>query len=179
MDILVSLITGGATGILGTALSTGFKLFEKKQSQSHELELRKFELKQMEKEAVIAERITAMEMESATQQAEYAGLQASYKDAATRWTQGTELTPWQTWCMVFVDVVRGLMRPLITVVLVGYVGWIYRSTLSGPTLPAASTVYAPEIADPTSPVVSTVLYLATACVLWWFGSRQTDKALGK
>ena len=163
MDILLSLITGGATGIIGTALSTGFKFFEKKQAQIHELELRKFELKQMEKEAVIAERITAMEMESATQQAEYAGLQASYKEAATRWTQGTELTPWQTWCMVLVDVVRGLMRPLITVVLVGYIGWIYSETL----------------ADPNSPVVSTVLYLATACVLWWFGSRQTDKALGK
>ncbi len=163
MDILLSLLTGGATGIVGTALSAGFNYFGSRQKNKQEIELRKLELQEMRQEAAIAERVTAMELEAATTQAEYAGLQASYREASTRWTAGAELTPAQTWLMVVVDVVRGLMRPMITVVLMGYVGWIYAETL----------------ADPSSPVVSTVLYLTTASVLWWFGSRQTEKALGK
>ena len=162
MDILLSLFTGGATGLLGTALSAGLKLFERAQAQKHELKLRELDLRHLAAEAASAERIAAIEAESAETAAEWAGLQASYREAASRWTEGQTLTPAQSWLLVLVDVVRGLMRPGLTVVLIGYVGWAYHTS----TLNAAQ-------------IISTILYLATACVLWWFGSRQVEKALGR
>ena len=71
--------------------------------------------------------------------------------------------------MTVVDVVRGLVRPALTVGLFTLVGAIYFSLAASaePSVPALK-----------AQIVHTVLYMATAAGLWWFGQRPNDKAQG-
>lgn len=155
MDIILGLLTGGATGLIGTALSGVMKFFTMKQEQSHELKVMEMELKHMDKEAEVALKIETKKQEGKEAEAAWRGLEASYREAGQRWSTGD--SGW----IVFVDVVRGLMRPLLTLALVILVGTIYF------TLGADKPTMQEQI-------VSTVLYLATAAVLWWFGSRMSE-----
>ncbi len=157
MSILLSLLSGGATGLAGTLLSGMLTFMEKRSARAHELEKLDRELAIMDREAENAARLAVIEAESKEMEAEWQALQQSYRQEATRLSSGE--SPW----LVLVDVVRGLMRPVLTLGLVGMVAWIYAGMHGGET-------YA-EV------VVGTVLYLATAAVLWWFGSRQVEKAL--
>ena len=155
MDVILGLLTGGATGLIGTIVSGGLKYFNMKQEQSHELKVMEMELKTMDKEAEVALKIEAKKQEGKEAEAAWRGLEASYREAGQRWSTGS--SGW----IVLVDVVRGLMRPLLTLALVVLMGVIYFTLgVDKPTMQAQ--------------IVSTVLYLATAAVLWWFGSRMSD-----
>ncbi len=158
MEVILSLLTGGATGLIGTALSGVMKFFTMKQEQSHELKVMEMELKHMDKEAEVALKIETKKQEGKEAEAAWRGLEASYREAGQRWSTGD--SGW----IVFVDVVRGLMRPLLTLSLVILVGVIYFTL--GPDKPTMQ-----------DQIIATILYLATAAVLWWFGSRmaQTPK----
>lgn len=155
MDIILGLLTGGATGLIGTALSGVMKYFTNKQEQSHELKVMDMELKHMDKEAEVALKIEEKKQEGKEAQAAWAGLEASYREAGQRWSTGD--SGW----IVFVDVVRGLMRPLLTLCLVILMGTIFFT-------------HATDNPSMQEQIVATVLYLATSAVLWWFGSRMSD-----
>ena len=162
-DAILSIATGGATGLLGTVLSGVLGFFKQRQAHAQELELRKLDLEMMDKEAQFALAQEEVKAESAERQAEWEGLKASYAEASVRWSGGLPLTAGQGWCLVIVDLVRGLMRPGLTVGLVALVAVIYSTQKGGPDLEVQ--------------IVNTVLYLSTAATLWWFGSRQVEKAL--
>lgn len=163
LDVLGSVVTGGATGILGSALSRVFSFFENKQKFKHEIDLlaanREFmreEAKYRLEEAELRGRIelyrTEEEARGKYEASANMALSESYKDSAVRWSKGD--SPW----IVFVDVLRGVTRPSLTVFLcvVVFVMWGYT-----------------ESADLETQIVATVLYMATAAVLWWFGSRPS------
>ncbi len=84
MDVILSLLTGGATGLLGTIVSGVIKYFNTRQQQKYELQKMEMDLKQISAEAEHAERIAAIEAEAAERKAEWEGLRASYREAATR-----------------------------------------------------------------------------------------------
>ena len=157
-DLLSTVLSGGLTGILGTALSALFGWLKQRDAHKREMQLRKLDLVIMQREAELAERVAAVEAEREETAEEYATLRASYAESATRMSDGGS-----RW-LVVVDVVRGLTRPGLTVLLVGLTGAIY---------------YATEDAGIEERVVASVLYITTAAVLWWFGSRQVEKAMAK
>ena len=159
LDALLSILTGGATGLLGTAVSFFTSYFQARQRHAQEMELRRLDLEMTEAEAASAERVAAVEAESARDQAAWSALETSYRAASRRWSRGD--SKW----LVFVDVVRGLTRPGLTFLFVGLVGAIY-FTLGGSDM---------ETIDIRPHIIDTVLYLATTCVLWWFGARQLAK----
>lgn len=164
-DLILSVLTGGATGIIGTVASGLLGFFNQRQKQSHELALRRLDNETMDKEAAWAVRQEEVRAEGVETAAEWEGLKASYAEASVRWSQGMPLTRGQSWAMVMVDVVRGLMRPVLTTGLVVMVGITYYHTDGTEGIQLEERI------------VATILYLATAAVLWWFGSRQVDKAL--
>lgn len=158
MDIILGLLTGGATGLIGTALSGVMKYFTNKQEHAQEIAIMDMELKHMDKEAEVALKIEEKKQEGKEAEAAWRGLEASYREAGQRWSTGD--SGW----IVFVDVVRGLMRPLLTLILVILMGTIFFT-------------HARDNVTMQEQIVATVLYLATSAVLWWFGSRmaQTGK----
>ena len=158
-EALLAILTGGATGILGTIISAGTSYFERRQRNRHDLELRRADLEIIRAESESAERVTALEAESEVAQAELAALAQSHRSAALRWSKGDS-----RW-LLFVDVVRGLMRPVLTIASLAAVTVIY-FTLAAP----------PATVEVGECLVDALIYLATTCTLWWFGTRPKRAA---
>lgn len=162
LDLLAGVLSGGVTGLLGTIISGGMKFFENRQKHSHELAIMDMEMRQMDKEAAIARDIKELDMESKDNEAAWAALSASYKESTARMSSGD--SPW----LVLVDVVRGLMRPVITLGTLTLMAVIY-FTIAQDMAPG------PDGIPVQVTIVQTVLYIATTSVLWWFGTRNLSK----
>lgn len=160
LNLGTSILTGGATGLLGTAVSGVIDFFQARQRHAQEMDLRRLDIELAQAEADSAERVAAIEAESTRDRAELEAMEASYREASSRMSR-----PGDGWAMQLVDVVRGLTRPTLTWGLVALVGVIYFTLGAGDL---ASEGIKPRI-------VETILYLATAAVLWWFGQRQIEK----
>ena len=158
LDALAAILTGGATGLLGTAITAGIGYFERRQRHQQEVELRNLDLQITRAEAESAERVAAIEAESAESAAAMRAIEASHQAAGVRWSSGDS-----RW-LVAVDVVRGLIRPVLTVGFLAFAAVIYAH------LPPAPHV------DVGARVIDTVLYLATTTTLWWFGTRPKTGA---
>lgn len=162
-DALGSIVAGGATGLLGTAISKVFSFYENKQKFRQQVELMRLnadaarqEAEYRLKEAEVAGRIKLSQIEeegrSKAEVSANEALAKSYFEASSRWSTGD--SPW----LVFVDVLRGVTRPVLTLMLCLIVFVMWAKT-SDNTL--------------ESQIVQTVLYVTTAAVLWWFGSRPS------
>ena len=160
LNLGASVLTGGATGLLGTALSAVVDFFQSRQQHAQELDLRRLDIELAKAEAEGAAAHAAIEAQASRERAEWEALEASYREASRRWSR-----PGDGRLMQLVDAVRGLTRPALTWSLFGLVGAIY--FLLGASDFAALSLR-PRI-------VETVLYLFTAAVLWWFGTRQIEK----
>ncbi len=156
----MSILTGGATGLLGTAISGVIDYFQGRQRHAQELDLRRLDIELAQAEASGAERVAAIEAEGERDRAEWEAMTASYREAGARWSR-----PGDGVLIQLVDFVRGMTRPVLTWGLVALVGAIY-------FLLASADAHAEKL-QPR--IVETVLYLATAAVLWWFGQRQIEK----
>ena len=156
LDAILATLSGGATGLLGTALTAGVDHFQSKQRHQQELELRRLDIELANTEAASAERKVAIEAEAERDKAEWDALKASYHEAKTRWSSG------ESGWIVAVDVVRGLTRPALT--------WAFLALTAGIYFTLAANDAAMR-----GRIVETVLYLTTTCVLWWFGGRQLAK----
>ncbi len=148
-------LSGGATGIIGTVISKAFGFFEDKQSHQHKVELKRLELEELKAMA-------QAEQASAETRQEWQALRASYKEAATRLSSG------QSKALVYVDVVRGLTRPVLTLLFLVLTGAIF-FTLVPPVLETESML---AIGDR---IIDTVLYLTGLTVSWWFGTRTPKR----
>lgn len=161
LDLLMGVLSGGVTGLIGTVISGGMKFFENKQKHGHELAIMDMEIKQMHVEAEIAKDVAELEMEGKDRQAVWSALEASYKESTSRMSTGD--SQW----LVMVDVVRGLMRPVITLGLLLGIGVIYFTVGADTTLPDGTPM--------TVNIIQTVLFVGTTAVLWWFGTRHLGK----
>ena len=150
-EALGSIAAGGVTGLLGSAITAVAGHFRAKGERRHELDLRRLDIEQARVEGEQAERRAQIELTAQREVSADAALQSSYQEAGRRWSRrGDSLI------LVAVDVVRGLTRPLLTFGLVAVSVAIY---------------FREDISAIQEQVVNTVLYCASTCVLWWFGSR--------
>ena len=160
IESLVAILSGGATGLLGTALTAGISFFQERQKHRHEVELRRLDAEVARIEGASAAATARIAAASAQETSAWNALTESYRQAATRWSKGDGMA------LVAVDVVRGLMRPVLTCAFVGLTAWIYWTA-------AADAL---EGAAMRGRVIDTVLYLTTTCVCWWFGTRPQRPA---
>lgn len=150
-ELIGTALTGGATGFAGTLMSKVFGVWERKQAmdeddQKHrqELELRKLDIELAKVEAANAEKQTALALESEA-------MAGSYKEASKRWSKTGDPK-----ALVWVDVVRGLTRPALTILFLALTAAIWFTT---------------DDAAIKDKVTHTVLYMATVTGCWWFGTR--------
>ena len=76
----------------------------------------------------------------------------------------------------FVDFLRGLMRPILTIYLVGLSTWITWKAYLLLDL-TRSAITATEAIGIFTDATSIIMYLTTTVICWWFGSRQMAKAI--
>ena len=155
LDLGLSILTGGATGLLGTAISGVIDIFQGRQKNAQEVELRKQDIELAKIEGASAANVAAVKAGAEADKAEWEALEASYRHAISRVSRAGD-----GWLLQSADFLVRITRPGLTWFLWGLVGVIYFFL--------ADTVMQATIID-------SVLYVATAAGLWWFGARQVTK----
>lgn len=194
LDTLVgalgSAASGGMLGFLGSIAKGWLESREREAERRHQLAMRQMDLQEMEKEAELqlrqteAElagkaRIATIEADAARDVADAELQAASYRNDAASYSTGVLATLSGAWgaiarlLLVLVDVVRGFMRPAITVYLLGLASLM---TWQLHRLVQSVGTATPEQAWPLyQAAVEMVIFLTVACVAWWFGTRPTTK----
>tara|TARA_E500000305_G_scaffold36667_2_gene27937 strand:- start:3065 stop:3523 length:459 start_codon:yes stop_codon:yes gene_type:complete len=144
-EMLTTVLTGGATGILGTVIGKGFSFIDnwQKEKANDKEHTRTIELYKVQAELKLEEK--EKEMEAQMQVAEIGLRSASYGHdqsvgKSSRWA---------------VNVLR-MVRPAITGGLIILVGVIYFAT--------------DDLAQQET-IIQSVIYMASSATLWWFGDR--------
>lgn len=180
--VISSVVGGGATGLLGVLLQRWFDFKNKTQDieilklkHVQELEMRKQDLEMNKQEWEGRNRVAVTEGESAMGVADAEALAASYLVDKATYATG-KLTRTATAWMVFVDVVRGLIRPFLTLYLVILTHVVYEKVSL--MLDPSTSLTNVEKLEVLKLVIGTILYLTVTCVLWWFGTRNKSRAPG-
>lgn len=152
VGIGTSAATGGLFGLVGNIASKALGFFENKQSfdqerarWSHETELLQLQMKAKAEE-------TEHEIAIAASAGSYAGLTQSLKAEAA-------LTGGHTW----VNDVRALVRPVLTLGLAGFLCFAFFAMTPG-------DIDRAYVAD-------SLVFAAVTAIVWWFGDRAPKRAL--
>lgn len=180
LDFLQSILGGGMTGILGAALTiwgevAKGKLDIEKTKLSNEFELQKatLDIQQVEMEGRMKLELSRVESEAALAQAQQQVFSDSYAADKAQYATGSGAS--NSGWFIFVDTIRGLIRPSLTIYLMAVVTIIYAdvSHIAGGigAFPEAEAVKI------FHDVTLQILYLGTTVALWWFGIRGARKAV--
>lgn len=168
LDSLFASAGGGAiTGVIGTAVSSVFQLMNaKNELRKKELEYA-HEVKLQEMQLSVAREETERELQVAAMAAESAQITESYKHDISLNDEGV----WN-----WVKSVRALMRPLLTLVIVGADIAICFLLLLGTAYLSFGDA---QVAAMLETHINQISYLASTIVVWWFGGREARKRVGK
>lgn len=169
LEAIMSLFSGGITGVLGSIVTNVADFLEQRRKNQHELELRKLDIQEMEKEYEYRKDVTAQKTQAASQQ-------TSYDHDSRSYTSDIKLkSGWLKLPLIFVDFIRGMVRPALTIFLIVLVwmtfnkvqGVIDAAGMEAISLDKAMSIYAE--------VIDMILYLASTAVTWWFGTRPRSQ----
>jgi hypothetical protein len=190
LDVLL----GGITGLLGS-ITTGIMNYKTmKLKNEHELNMVKAETDAMKIEAEMNIAVTKAEIEGAVELADAqtymkgqsVGNQQAFSD---KWIDKLFSVQGWTKCFAvpmavilavsfgFVDFLRGVMRPAITIYLTGMtsvITWMAWDIIQKNGVESMSILDAIAIYDQ---VISIVIYLTVTCICWWFSDRRMAKFL--
>lgn len=193
--IFSTLLSGGATGLLGAVFQRLFDYKAKQQdlelvklNNQHAQELARIDADKANRLAQSAEKIAEEEAQSRLQMAEV-DAQSKAEEAAARSymasvesDRATYLDPksqarskFARVMMTVVDSFRGLIRPVLTLYLVVIASMMF---FWAKDMAAASgtAITGDKAYELVTKIVDTLLYLSSTCVVWWFGVRPTAKA---
>ncbi|MCU7933747.1 MAG: hypothetical protein KZQ99_02565 [Candidatus Thiodiazotropha sp. (ex Dulcina madagascariensis)] len=183
VGIVGSAASGGLLGLAGTGIQALLKFFEIREERKTQIALRELDIREIEAERQLAMQQAEIDLDKIREQAagdlaimeervagevmtaSYEADRASYSLESVRRLTGF----WKNLAgfgLAFVDVVRGLMRPLITLYTLGLltaIGWLMYEAAEG---------VIPEMPALWLEIVQAVILLSTTSVTWWFGSRQ-------
>ena len=149
-DMIASVLTGGATGIIGSLIGTVGRYFETRQKIKQmslefdqEYKLQELQISSRKEELESEEAIARMETNAAMKTASYAH-DASYGPAS-----------------VTIASILRFVRPVLTFVLLGFVVYIFWQANDDKAL----------VFD----LSNQIMFLTTTAVAWWFGDRSLRK----
>jgi hypothetical protein len=177
--ILSSVMGGGLTGIFGVVAQRYFDMKNKQldieildKKQGHEIELRRVDAEIMREEWAARTRVAEVEGETKESVAETSAFSASFNEPV-RYSDHVTPNENQGWLLIALDFIRGIVRPGLTVYLCVLTSLIY---LHAKNLITENMLSAAQAVDLLKLIIGTVLYLTTTCVLWWFGTRNKQRA---
>lgn len=174
----LSVATGGITGILGAGLQSVFGFLNKKQEieqqkmkYENDKEMRQLDIQVMDKEW--AYRIQGQEIDANAKMdvAESQAFQASVWKETDRYSDPTKVGWLGEAFLVALDVLKGIVRPALTIYLCAITTMIYFESRELVRLYGA-TMNGADAAEIYILIVNSILYLTTTVVLWWFGTRN-------
>lgn len=189
-------LMGGGLGVIGTVVTSIFNYKQKKADQKNALMLKKLELEQIGKEK---DRDIAIMQARTTGAVDLADAEA-YKESQKGASMGSGigimidklagikkadgstpilvrlLLPIAVFLLAGSEMLKGLMRPIITVYYVMLSTYI--TAIAWQIVQAQEKfITAGQAMDIVFQVINTVMFLTVTCVTWWFGDRMTMKYL--
>ena len=174
--MLESLIAGGLTGVLGSLFSNVLDVVKIWQKNKFELSKMEYDLKVMDREYQYHIEMKNIDAETKRDVADADLMGRSYAHDASAYSVGREIkSPILTGALVVVDLIRGLIRPVMTAILL-VVLWETRMEVKG-ILDAAGI----EGIGPMQAIiiygrlVDAIIFMSSSAILWWFGTRVKGK----
>lgn len=177
-DILLG-ASGGIFGIIGALAKHGLEIWQAKnkaandlavliEGNKHELLMADKRMVEIELEAKHAIALGEIARAKETDVAAFGAMEASYDNDKATYSN----SPKNKW-LIMVDVVRGLIRPLLTTVF--SVALIYATFWLLVSIPE-SVISNPDFLSGTLyRMIDALLFLATSSVGWWFAARYITK----
>jgi hypothetical protein len=175
LDSILSVVSGGATGLIGTAVQSYFQFQTRKldidlekTKGANELAKQELDIKMQAQEWASRTQIAQVTTQGEVDKADAASLVASFSTEPQQYSEKSLLTHGQEWIMVLLDALRGIIRPGLTIYLCVVVSLIYFQTRGLiPSNQGDSFALLEKL-------VNTILYVTTSVILWWFGSRNKN-----
>jgi hypothetical protein len=177
-ELLLGGASGGVVGILGALFKHGLELWQAKKKAENDLLVLQ---EQNRHEQIMADKnaeLIKLEADNSLKLAEVSRLKETDVAGFTALTASFETdrasysnAPTSPW-MILVDVVRGLTRPTLTAyytILISILAfWILAN------IPADVIKSQAFLTSTFYKLIEALIFLATACVGWWFAARQTS-----
>lgn len=183
LAFLGSIFSGGLTGLLGVAFQRFFDFLKIKQELEmkklefdHEINMRRIDGELMAQEWAARTQVATIEATAKENVAAEASFAASFSNEPKQYSAKVKVGPVAGFFLVLLDFLRGIVRPGLTIYLCVITTMIYleaRAIMAGVEFLTSDAMRVHE------QIISTILYLTTTCVLWWFGTRNSQKAPGK
>ncbi len=184
-DIIASILSGGATGLIGSALSSVMDFFKLKQQHAHDLEMGKLEQETLKLETARDVTIAKEEAETKKQvsedEADAKAQVASYGQDSRQYlsSEAVKSSKFATVLMAIVDFCRGMVRPTMVVYLCVATTvqgvFIYLELQNSGVMLSQEQLY-----NLIMMYVTGVFYMTFTAVGWYFGSRSKfDKMMNK
>lgn len=165
MSILLSLLSGGLTGLIGKGVERYFD--HKSKKLEFEIEAKRFEYQLALQQAVGK---AAVEVEDSK------AFKASIEsDDVDKFYEG-KYSRGQGWLMVFLDFCRGFIRIGLTAYLCILTTLVY---IKAEKLMQMDILLPGAAYDIVTLIINTILYLTTLACCWQFGSRATNSPVNK
>ncbi len=152
-----SVASGGIFGVIGSVIGTAGKYFQERQKQSFKEKEWEYETKMLKLQMDAKAQETEQEIALVAQEGSWSGLRASHEAAA-------KIGPTHKW----VNDVKSLFRPFLTISLWIISGWIFWQIGKG----GLNEWFAEGESDELIKyMVYTVFFSASTATMWWFGDR--------
>lgn len=157
LGIGASVASGGLFGLLGSVVGVAAKWFQEKQRQAWEAKKWEHEDKLLELQMKAKAQETEQELAIVSQTGAWEGLTTSIRaDTAVKNVH------------VWVNDLRALFRPVLTILLAVGAYFVFRQIVTGKL---SEWIDAHDVADLIKYMVYTVFFTASTAVVWWFGDR--------
>ncbi|UOX39956.1 TMhelix containing protein [Vibrio phage V-YDF132] len=174
-EFLGSAFTGGIAGLIGTVF-TGFMTYKDKKAQREfDLRMRQLDIDERKAEAGIILQQTEAEVRGAIAVGELQAFTTSLSSDRAMYATGSGAR--DHWAFIFVDVVRGLMRPILTAMLTGAMCFIVTDIVD--SLGGWDKVIAAQGIGVVEQLIAALIFCTTTAVTWWFGARAVQKGISK
>lgn len=180
LSLITSAFGGGLTGLIGGAVQKVFEYKTKKleiemnrERFAHDVAMKKVDAEIMAQEWAARTKVADIEATAKIEVADSAAFAESIKSDDKNYLDYLDkLNNAQDWLFVILEFIRGSIRPFLTVYLCGVTTLIY---LKATKLMNADIILPGMAYDLLTCIINTVLYVTTTCILWWFGTRNSEK----
>jgi len=176
---VVSLFTGGVTGLLGVVVQRGFDIANKAQdiklasiNNDHAIKMKETDGKLMAQEWAARTQVVSIESDAKKDVAESEAFKESMWKEPDRYSK-----PSDSKALVALDFIRGIIRPGLTIYLCAIVTLMYLEMRA--MIAMKDVMLSVDVFSVYELIVNTVLYLFTTVVLWYFGTRNKGKQPGE
>lgn len=167
-DALGSILSGGATGLLGSALTMFGEMRKQKMVQAHEAEMERLAQASMKLEASLELERARTEAQAAQDIEAAKAFTASYDHDKRAYLTG-KLGTFGRGAMGTVDFLRGIVRPVVTFAMIWMVYKVYSRVDA--IIGGLEALPKDELVSIYNQIVLAIIYIGVTVVLWWFGTR--------